>query len=46
MVRTVFLTYALQLRIDRMSGAFVAYHNTPEILGLEMASEIPATLAQ
>lgn len=35
MVRTVFLKYALQLRIGRMAGAFVAYHNTSEILGLE-----------
>ncbi|CDF39338.1 unnamed protein product [Chondrus crispus] len=35
MVRTVFLKYALQLRIGRMSGALVAYHNTSEILGLE-----------
>lgn len=35
MVRSVFLKYALQLRIGRMSGALVAYHNTSEILGLE-----------
>lgn len=38
MVRTVFLKYALQLRIGRMSGALVAYHNTTEILGLEYIS--------
>lgn len=38
MVRTVFLKYALQLRIGRMSGALVAYHNTSEILGLEYIS--------
>ncbi|CAN8073766.1 unnamed protein product [Agarophyton chilense] len=38
MVRTVFLKYALQLRIGRMSGALVAYHNTTELLGLEYIS--------
>lgn len=38
MVRSVFLKYALQLRIGRMSGALVAYHNTSEILGLEYIS--------
>jgi hypothetical protein len=35
MVRSVFLKYALQLRIGRMSGAFVAYHNTARMLGFE-----------
>lgn len=35
MVRTVFLKYALQLRIGRMAGALVAYHNTTEVLGVE-----------
>lgn len=35
MVRSVFLKYALQLRIGRMSGALVAYHNTREVLGIE-----------
>lgn len=35
MVRSVFLKYALQLRIGRMNGALVAYHNTTELLGLE-----------
>lgn len=35
MVRTVFLKYAFQLRIGRMAGALVAYHNTTEVLGLE-----------
>lgn len=38
MVRTVFLKYALQLRIGRMAGALVAYHNTTELLGLEYIS--------
>lgn len=35
MVRSVFLKYAFQLRIGRMAGALVAYHNTTEVLGLE-----------
>jgi hypothetical protein len=35
MVRSVFLKYALQLRIGRMSGAFVTYHNTSQVLGFE-----------
>lgn len=35
MVRSVFLKYALQLRIGRMSGAFVTYHNTSRVLGFE-----------
>lgn len=35
MVRSVFIKYALQLRIGRMSGALIAYHNTAELLGLE-----------
>lgn len=35
MVRTVFIKYALQLRIGRMGGALIAYHNTSELLGFE-----------
>ncbi len=35
MVRSVFIKYALQLRIGRMDGALVAYHNTTELLALE-----------
>lgn len=35
MVRSVFLKYALQLRLGRMAGAFVAYHNTSQLLGFE-----------
>lgn len=35
MVRSVFIKYAFQLRIGRMSGALVAYHNTSELLGFE-----------
>lgn len=38
MVRSVFLKYALQLRIGRMSGAFVTYHNTSRVLGFEFLS--------
>jgi Mitochondrial protein Pet127 len=38
MVRSVFLKYALQLRIGRMSGAFVAYHNTSKMLGFEFVT--------
>lgn len=38
MVRTVFIKYALQLRIGRMDGALVAYHNTTELLALEYIS--------
>lgn len=38
MVRTVFLKYALQLRIGRMAGALVAYHNTTEVQGIEYIS--------
>lgn len=35
MVRSVFLKYALQLRIGRMNGALVTYHNTTQVLGFE-----------
>jgi Mitochondrial protein Pet127 len=38
MVRSVFLKYSLQLRIGRMSGAFVTYHNTSSVLGFEYVS--------
>lgn len=38
MVRSVFIKYALQLRIGRMHGAFVAYHNTSELLAMEYVS--------
>ncbi len=38
MVRSVFIKYALQLRIGRMSGALIAYHNTAEMLGLEFVT--------
>jgi hypothetical protein len=38
MVRSVFLKYSLQLRIGRMSGAFVTYHNTSSVLGFEYLS--------
>lgn len=35
LVRGGFLKYAFQLRIGRMDGAFIAYHNTKEIFGFE-----------
>ena len=38
MVRSVFIKYGLQLRIGRMAGALVAYHNTSELLGFEYIS--------
>lgn len=35
LIRGAFLKYAFQLRIGRMDGAFIAYHNTKEIFGFE-----------
>lgn len=35
MIRSAFLKYACQIRIGRMDGAFVAYHNTREIFGFQ-----------
>lgn len=35
MMRSAFLKYSLQLRIGRMHGAFVTYHNTAEIFGFQ-----------
>eukprot|EP00188_Purpureofilum_apyrenoidigerum_P000962 Plantae.Rhodophyta-Purpureofilum_apyrenoidigerum.ctg14918.p1 GENE.Plantae.Rhodophyta-Purpureofilum_apyrenoidigerum.ctg14918~~Plantae.Rhodophyta-Purpureofilum_apyrenoidigerum.ctg14918.p1 ORF type:complete len:635 (+),score=133.71 Plantae.Rhodophyta-Purpureofilum_apyrenoidigerum.ctg14918:1082-2986(+) len=35
MIRTAFLRYSLQVRLGRMSGAFICYHNTKEIFGFE-----------
>ncbi|KAJ8906188.1 hypothetical protein NDN08_002683 [Rhodosorus marinus] len=35
MVRSVFMKYAFQLRLGGMSGAFVCFHNTREMLGFE-----------
>lgn len=38
MVRTVFLKYSLQVRMGRMDGIFVAYHNTQRIFGFQYIS--------
>lgn len=35
LIRGAFLKYAFQLKIGRMDGAFMAYHNTKEIFGFE-----------
>lgn len=35
LIRGAFLKYAFQLKIGRMDGAFLAYHNTKEIFGYE-----------
>ena len=35
LIRGAFLKYSFQLRIGRMDGAFLAYHNTKEIFGFE-----------
>lgn len=35
LIRGAFLKYAFQLKIGRMDGAFMAYHNTQEIFGFE-----------
>ena len=38
MARSMFLKNSLQVRIGRMSGIFVAYHNTEELFGFEYIS--------
>lgn len=35
LIRGGFLKYCFQLKIGRMDGAFIAYHNTKEIFGFE-----------
>lgn len=35
MIRSAFLKYSLQVRIGRMDGVFVAYHNTERIFGFQ-----------
>ena len=35
LIRGAFIKYAFQLKIGRMSGAFIAYHNTQKIYGYE-----------
>ncbi|RDW70110.1 hypothetical protein BP5796_08507 [Coleophoma crateriformis] len=38
MVRSAFLKYSLQVRMGRMDGIFVAYHNTERIFGFQYVS--------
>jgi hypothetical protein len=38
MMRSTFLRYSLQVRIGRMDGIFVAYHNTKRIFGFQYIS--------
>ena len=38
MIRAAFLKYSLQVRIGRMDGIFVAYHNTERIFGFQYIS--------
>ncbi|PGG99557.1 hypothetical protein AJ79_08494 [Helicocarpus griseus UAMH5409] len=38
MIRTAFLKYSLQVRIGRMDGIFVAYHNVQRIFGFQYVS--------
>ncbi|KPM44059.1 hypothetical protein AK830_g2557 [Neonectria ditissima] len=38
MIRSAFLKYSLQVRMGRMDGIFVAYHNTERIFGFQYIS--------
>lgn len=38
MIRSAFLKYSLQVRMGRMDGIFVAYHNTERIFGFQYVS--------
>lgn len=38
LIRGAFIKYAFQLKIGRMDGAFVAYHNTDQVYGYEYVS--------
>ncbi|KAI9149328.1 mRNA degradation protein [Paramyrothecium foliicola] len=38
MIRAAFLKYSLQVRLGRMDGIFVAYHNTQRIFGFQYIS--------
>ncbi|CAL3965729.1 unnamed protein product [Diplocarpon coronariae] len=38
MIRSAFLKYSLQVRMGRMDGIFVAYHNTMRIFGFQYIS--------
>ncbi|PRP73467.1 hypothetical protein PROFUN_02476 [Planoprotostelium fungivorum] len=39
MTRSAFIKYNMQVRIGKMAGIFVAYHNTKEIFGFEYISQ-------
>lgn len=39
MTRSAFIKYNMQVRIGRMAGIFVAYHNTKEMFGFEYISQ-------
>lgn len=38
MIRSAFLKYSLQVRMGRMDGIFVAFHNTERIFGFQYVS--------
>jgi hypothetical protein len=40
MARSAFLKYNMQVRIGRMNGVFVAFHNTRELFGFEYLSRL------
>ncbi|KAI9718898.1 MAG: hypothetical protein M1812_003782 [Candelaria pacifica] len=46
MIRSAFLKYSLQVRMGRMDGIFVAFHNTERIFGFQYVSlpEMDSTL--
>ncbi|KAF3925095.1 hypothetical protein AA313_de0209282 [Arthrobotrys entomopaga] len=38
LIRSAFMKYSLQVRMGRMDGCFVAYHNTKQIFGFQYVS--------
>ncbi|KAG0648541.1 mRNA degradation [Hyphodiscus hymeniophilus] len=45
LIRAAFLKYSLQVRMGRMDGIFVAYHNTQRIFGFQYISQPEMDLA-
>ena len=45
MIRSAFLKYSLQVRIGRMDGIFVAFHNTERLFGFQYISRSEMDLA-
>ncbi|KAH8882837.1 Pet127-domain-containing protein [Thozetella sp. PMI_491] len=45
MIRSAFLKYSLQVRMGRMDGIFVAFHNTKRIFGFQYISQAEMDLA-